>query len=184
MHIIAGDFKGRVLKVPKSKMVRPTREIVRKAVFDVLGDLVAGKDVLDLFSGSGAFGFEALSRGAKRVSFVENKKVCLRIIKTNISILGVNKRCKVIAQNVFHALNAMQKKELRFQIIFADPPYYQDLAKKCLLKIGKYDILSRLGFLIIEHYKRDDLPAQGNALTLWKHKKYGDTSVSFYQVRA
>ena len=83
MRIATGKFRNRGLKIPRLENVRPTREMVRKAIFDVLSGVVEGRDVLDLFSGSGALGFEALSAGAKSVTFVERQKPCVRIIREN-----------------------------------------------------------------------------------------------------
>lgn len=166
--------------MPRAKQVRPTREVVRKAIFDVLGDAIFEKEVLDLFSGSGALGFEALSRGAKSVIFVENKPECIMTIRENISLLGVREGCQVIPKDVFFALNLFINKKLKFQLILADPPYYRDLAKKCLLKISECDILDKNSFLILEHYKKDELPNVQNKLVLWQRKHYGDTFVSFY----
>ncbi|MFH2138965.1 MAG: 16S rRNA (guanine(966)-N(2))-methyltransferase RsmD [Candidatus Omnitrophota bacterium] len=183
MRITSGDFKGRTLKIPKSKNVRPTSEKVRQAIFDVLGDFVQGKEVLDLFSGSGALGCEALSRGAKGVTFVENRRESVRIIRENLVSLKLDKKCTILAQDVLTVGGILAKKNKKFQVILADPPYRQDLAKKCLLEIVKYDILNAPTIIIIEHYKKDELPQQLGDIELWQLKKYGDTFVSFYQMR-
>ncbi|MFH2144860.1 MAG: 16S rRNA (guanine(966)-N(2))-methyltransferase RsmD [Candidatus Omnitrophota bacterium] len=180
MRITGGDFKGQFLKTARTKNVRPTREMVRKAVFDVLEGFVPGKQVLDLFSGSGAFGLEALSRGAQHVSFVENEYAAVKIIKSNIMTLRVNSRCKIIVKDVFLSLDMLKKKEEKFDIIFADPPYHKNLAKKCLLQIDNCDILNTPAMVVMEHYKKDELPNALGTLTLWQFKQYGDSAVSFY----
>lgn len=180
MRIITGDFKGKTLKIPKSKYVRPTRAMVREAIFSVLGDFTREKDVLDLFSGSGALGFEALSNEAGSVTFVEKSKLSLKVIRENILCLGFSSECRVIGRDVFAALNILKKKKLRFDIVFADPPYSAQMAKKCLLNIGNCDILHPSAIIVIEHYKKDELPERTDKLKLWQLKKYGDTFVSFY----
>ncbi|MBI4845565.1 MAG: RsmD family RNA methyltransferase [Candidatus Omnitrophica bacterium] len=127
MHIISGELKGRTLKQPKDKNVRPTRELVRKAVFDVLGEFILDKEVLDLFSGSGAFGFEALSCGAKSVTFVEKNFLCQKVIKENMDLCGVQDRCALIERDVFQSLPLLEKRKQLFGIVFADPPYSGDI---------------------------------------------------------
>lgn len=180
MRIVTGDYKRKQLKIPKTKMVRPTRAMVRKAIVDILGDFVMGKDILDLFSGSGALGFEALSCRARSVTFVDHKHLCQKIIRENASILKVADKCTILAKDVFAVLAILQKKGLKFQIVFADPPYYAHLAKKCLLEISKCDILLPPAMVVIEHYKKDELPDGCKTLARWQLKKYGDTFVSFY----
>ncbi|MFH1094010.1 MAG: 16S rRNA (guanine(966)-N(2))-methyltransferase RsmD [Candidatus Omnitrophota bacterium] len=180
MRIVSGYFKGKTLKMPKSKYVRPTRAMVKEAIFSVLGDFIEGKDALDLFSGSGALGFEALSNEARSVVFVEKSKLSLKVIRENILNLGLNRKCLVIGRDVFAAFNILRKKQLRFHIVFADPPYSLGMAKKCLLNIGNCDILHPSSIIVIEHYKKDELPERTDTLKLWQLKKYGDTFVSFY----
>ena len=180
MHIVTGDFKGKTLKVPKSKYVRPTRAMVREAIFSVLGDFTRESDALDLFSGSGALGFEALSNEARSVTFVEKSKLPLKVIRDNILHLGLGRECSVVGRDVFTALNILRKKKLCFHVVFADPPYSAQMAKKCLLNIGNCDILHPSAIIVIEHYKKDELPERTDKLKLWQLKKYGDTFVSFY----
>jgi len=183
MYITGGEFKGKRLNIPKSKDTRPTRQLVKKAMFDVLGDFVCGKEVLDLFSGSGALGFEALSRGANRVSFIENRRGALKVIKENTRLLGQGLKCRVISRDALLVLKGFKKQGLKFDLVFADPPYYQDLAKKCLFALDKYDILRNSVIIVIEHYKKDKLPPQVGRLKLYKLRQYGDTVVSFYTLK-
>ncbi|MFH1459300.1 MAG: 16S rRNA (guanine(966)-N(2))-methyltransferase RsmD [Candidatus Omnitrophota bacterium] len=180
MQIITGFLKSRTIKIPKSKLIRPTSGKVRKAIFDILGDFIIKKNVLDLFSGSGALGLEALSSGAESVTFVEKNQFFVKVIKENAKNLVLGKNTQVFGCDVFEALNILARKKISFEIIFIDPPYYRDLAKKCLLEISKYDIVHPLGIVVAEHHKKDELPENCNSLTRWKYKKYGDTFVSFY----
>lgn len=180
MRISSGEFKGRMLNLPKTKQVRPTRAMVREAIFSVLGDFIEGKDVLDLFSGSGSLGLEALSNKARSVTFVENHRLSLDAIRANVLHLDCRSQCRIIAKDVFKAINILTKDALLFDIVFADPPYSLGLAKKCLLSIGNCDILQPSSIVVIEHYKKDELPLNTEKLKLWRLKKYGDTFVSFY----
>ncbi|MCM8801149.1 MAG: 16S rRNA (guanine(966)-N(2))-methyltransferase RsmD [Candidatus Omnitrophica bacterium] len=177
MKVITGKYKGRVIRMPKG--IRPTQQKVRKALFDILGD-IKGVGFLELFAGSGAIGIEALSKGAREVVFVERDKRCVSIIKKNLSLLGYLS-CKVISTDVLKAIQRLNKEGRSFEVIFSDPPYYQDLAKKTLQTLSIYDILAPNGLLIIEHFNKEILPDQAGDLRLFKQNRYGDTLLSFYK---
>ena len=104
MRIIGGEFRGRKIKQPASEAVRPTKDRIREAVFNIIAEKVPGSDVLDIFAGSGAYGLEALSRGAQRCAFVEEKEECGRIITENIRLLGVGGRARVTTEDAFRSL--------------------------------------------------------------------------------
>ena len=191
MRIISGKHKGRVIKMPKG--IRPTQNKVRKALFDILGD-ISGLSFLELFAGSGAVGIEALSQGAKEVVFVEKDTRCIEVIEANLLLLsakdigGSAKICGggylsygIIGLDSFKAIEALAKNKKRFDIIFSDPPYYQGLLKKTLQMLGAYDILAPNGFIVMQHFKRDELPGKAGEFSLIKEARYGDTVLSFYQ---
>jgi len=185
MHIITGSLKGRIIKRPKH--IRPIQDKVRKALFDILGNI---KDFsfLDLYAGSGAVGLEALSQGAGRAVFVEKDKTCIKAIKDNLEAFGFTgkresqtARCQVIGSDVAVALKGLDKKGEKFEVIFLDPPYYRDIAKKTLKIISRYDILTRSGSIICQHFKKDILPEVTDNLRLVRQSEYGDTILSFYR---
>ena len=177
MRITSGKYKGREIKAAKN--IRPTQDNVRKAVFDILGDL-EGVSFLELFAGSGAVAFEALSRGAVECVLVEYNSECLLAIRKNIASLK-EAACTVYPAEVDKAIKDFYQQARRFDIIFFDPPYYQGLAKKTLQTLAAYDILTRNGFVVIQHFKKDNLPVCAGDLTLFKQKIYGDTALSFYK---
>jgi 16S rRNA (guanine(966)-N(2))-methyltransferase RsmD len=178
MRIISGKYKGRVIKMPKG--IRPTQDKVRKALFDILGN-VEGLSFLELFAGSGAVGLEALSQGAKEVVFVEKDRKCAKGIEKNLSLLGCLSFNNVITLDVDEAIKRFLKDKKKFEIIFMDPPYYRDLAKKTLQTLSAYDILAPNGFTVMQHFKKDNLPAQSGDLKLFRQARYGDTVLSFYR---
>ncbi|RKY34286.1 MAG: 16S rRNA (guanine(966)-N(2))-methyltransferase RsmD [Candidatus Omnitrophota bacterium] len=184
MKIISGKFKGCVLKNLKVSRTRPTSQKVRKAIFDVLGNVIENKSILDLFSGTGSLGFEALSRGAKNVTFVEKNKQCLKMIKDNARFLKVTDNCRLAAQDVFAFLDFSLQQKQNFQIIFADPPYYYGLTEKLLHKVSSLLVNAKFEILVLEHYKKDILPHRVNGIELLQIKKYGDTFVSFYLINS
>ena len=179
MRIIAGEHRGRKLKMPVH--IRPTQDRVREAIFNVIKEAVPYADVLDLFAGSGAFGIEALSRGAHSSVFVDNNIKCILIIRDNLAFIeNAHSRTQVLKLEAVKSIERISKQGKAFDLIFLDPPYHKDLAKNSLIKIGACDILKTSGFVIAEHSKRDELPPETGTLRLIKAKNYGDTQVSFY----
>ena len=177
MRIISGKYKGRGLKMPKG--IRPTQNKVRKAVFDILGD-IQGESFLELFAGSGAVGIEALSQGAKQVVFVENDTHCLRILEDNLSrILPAN--YYLLSMDYSRAIKELTGKKFKFDVIFLDPPYYNELARKTLQMLCACDILSPCGYIVAQHFKKDNLPDAVGDLILFKQNCYGDTVLTFYK---
>lgn len=176
MHIISGKYKGRILKMPKG--IRPTQDKVRKALFDILGG-VEGLSFLELFAGSGAVGLEAISHGAGHVVFVEDKPDCIKALKANINSL-LNTQYPILTIDVFMALKRLAAAKEQFDIIFLDPPYYKELSKKTLQTLSGYDILTPIGFIVVQHFKKDILPESAGNLTCFKQARYGDTILSFY----
>ncbi|MGB2599574.1 MAG: 16S rRNA (guanine(966)-N(2))-methyltransferase RsmD [Candidatus Omnitrophota bacterium] len=181
MRIIAGEFRGRKIKQPESDQVRPTKDRIREAVFNIITELVPDANVLDLFAGSGAFGLEALSRGAKKAVFVEQGRENGGVIEENIKSLDVGDRAKVIISDVFKSLEELKEEKETFNLVFADPPYLKSVAKKTLIKINHYDILNHSGSLIIEHHTGESLPDSEGDVSIVKRKTYGNTSISIYR---
>ncbi len=180
MRITSGIFKSRIIKAPGG--IRPTLDNVRKSVFDILGDTVKGARVLDLYAGSGAFGLEAVSRGASSCVFIDNSRPSIKAIRDNLEALKLSETGEIA---VIYADSAAVMARLahtaKFDLIFLDPPYYKSLAKKSLSLLGDCDILTNTGIVIAEHSKHDDLPAKAGALTLFRSARYGDTEISFYR---
>ncbi|MCX5695066.1 MAG: 16S rRNA (guanine(966)-N(2))-methyltransferase RsmD [Candidatus Omnitrophica bacterium] len=177
MRITTGKYKGRSLKMPKG--IRPTQDKVRKAIFDILGD-IAGLTFLELFAGSGAVGLEALSRGAKGVVLVEANPESILTIKENLAILKPE-NCILYPSDTQRIIENLHKSRKTFDIIFFDPPYYQDLAKKTLQTLEAYDILAPDGLIIAQHFKRENLPENLGVLSLIRQYKYSDTFLSLYR---
>jgi len=181
IRIIGGEYGGRFIAMPKRVEIRPTQDKVREAVFNILGD-INDKNVLELFSGSGAFGIEAISRGAKYVTFVDNNSICLETTRENIGSLGVDEsRFELVRANALSVLSRLEKQESKYDIIFLDPPYYKNIARKCLINIDSYDILSQIGTVIVEHFKKDSVSLDLNSLVFEKERRYGDTVISIFR---
>jgi 16S rRNA (guanine(966)-N(2))-methyltransferase RsmD len=183
MRIIGGEYKSRSIMMPKGVDIRPTQDKVREAVFNILGD-INGKSVLELFAGSGAFGIEALSRGAGSVAFVDNNFRCAQTIRANLESLGVDgSRYDIIKADAMGVMSRLSRGEERFDIVFMDPPYYKDIARKCLINIDHYDIVSPVGSVIIEHFKKDALDVELERFLFLDERRYGDTLITIYGPR-
>jgi len=177
MRILTGNYKGKAIIRPKS--IRPTQNKVRKALFDILGD-INGLSFLELFAGSGAIGFEAVSRGVRDLVLVEYNRDCIKAISQNIESLKL-KTCRILPMEVESALKSLQKDKRKFDIVFLDPPYYRELSKKTLQILGGHDIVAENGLIITQHFKKDALPDTLGDLHLIRQKEYGDTVLSIYR---
>ncbi|MFA6350144.1 MAG: 16S rRNA (guanine(966)-N(2))-methyltransferase RsmD [Candidatus Omnitrophota bacterium] len=176
MRITSGQYKGRSIKAPEH--IRPTKDIARKALFDILGD-VSGSAFLDLFAGSGAVGLEAASRGAESVVLVERDFACLGVIEENIRVFKCGK-CEVFPKDALEAIKQLYGGKRVFDVIFLDPPYNEGLSKNILQILDACDILARNGFVVIEHSCAEALPEVLSNLSLVKQRSYGKTILSFY----
>jgi 16S rRNA (guanine966-N2)-methyltransferase len=177
MRVLTGLHKGKAIYAPAH--IRPTQDKVRKALFDILGD-INGVSFLELFAGSGAVGFEAVSRGARDLVLVEYNWDCQLAIRKNIESLKL-KECNFYPLEVGSAIEAFRKNKREFDVIFLDPPYYREESKKILQMLGACDILARNGFVVVQHFKKDELPKECGKLILIKESRYGDTKLSFFK---
>ena len=169
--------------------IRPTQNIVRKAVFDIIGHDMSGLGFLELFAGSGAVGFEALSRGARRVVFVDKDPKCHEVITRNLELLGVLESGEMPREaapaaayqiDAFQAVKQLARRGERFEIVFADPPYERGGAKKMLKTLGGYDILQPNAVIIIQHEKGEILPEEEGRFSLLRRRRYGPSVLSVY----
>lgn len=160
--------------------MRPTSDRVREALFSILGQRVVEARVLDAFSGSGALGLEALSRGAAEIVFVEADRVAAEILEQNVRELGVTDRCRIFRADVLATLDGGAIGG-SFDLVFADPPYGTDLAERFMERIGAGDWLSRRGWLIVER-EAAAAPAEPapEGLGHLRSARYGDTRLDLF----
>lgn len=150
MHIIGGKYKKKILQSPTQEEVRPTSSKLRETLFNICQDSILDAKFLDLFAGSGAVGLEALSRGASQAIFVERGRHVAKVIKANIEELKEEAHTEVIVADVFSTLQHLADKGLKFDIIFADPPYGLGLGEKVLSEVDRLNLLNEEGQLFIE----------------------------------
>ena len=178
MRIIAGSAKGRKLVSPKGSNTRPTADRVREAVFSILGDLVVGATVLDLYSGTGAMGLEALSRGAVKAVFVESDPAALKCLNANIEACRYQVMSKIVNRSVISFLDRMDQDD-DFELVFADPPYAGNLGTLTLKAISKHAKPLKRSLIIMEHSPcclPEPIPENMSRVDT---RKYGNTGITF-----
>ena len=173
MRIVAGRWRGRRIQAPTDDRVRPTGDRVREAWMSIVNPWLAGAKVVDLFSGSGALGLEALSRGAEVVDFVEIAPKSLSLIRANAELLGAGSSAVIHRAD---ALRFVEKLEPHaYDVAFADPPYDLGLAAALAEKWLETPFADILG---IEHRSSEMLPGTGD------RRRYGNTVLTFYRVES
>lgn len=181
LKIIGGKLKRRLLSVPGGGRIRPTAGKVRESLFNILGtDLVAGANFVDLFAGSGAVGIEALSRGARFVTFIESDPPHVKKIRDNLNTYNLVQQAKVYCGDVFLILTNGSFNNIMYDIIFADPPYRSVNLDILLLKIITNVKISDYGVVVIEHVSKVNLPEKVKNFIRYREYKYGDTTLSVY----
>lgn len=192
MHIIAGKYKNRQLQSPKGSQTRPTSSRLRESLFNICQNEIEGAVFLDLFAGSGAIGFEAISRGAKECTFVDSHPHAISCIRENCSKLQVGKESKILTGDIFDMLRLLEKQQARFDIIFVDPPYatWQSvkeelpLSTKIIQWFDKHQLLKPNGLLFVEEDftfqpKLSDL----KSLELINSRRLGTAALQQYRLR-
>lgn len=180
MRISAGEHRGRRLQSTKGRATRPTSDLLRQAVFNVLGDRILGARLLDLFAGMGSVGLDALSRGAASVTFIERDRRAAVAIRTNLASLGLTSRARVIVGDVLLALRRFQAAGETFDCIFLDPPYAGGLAVRCIEKLADGALLSENGALVTQAFHKSALPDDAGVLRRTWHRRYGESSLAVY----
>ncbi len=178
MRIVAGQYGGRRLDVPKNRDIRPTSDKVRGAIFNALEarGAVDGARVLDCFCGTGALGLEALSRGADFCSFWDNDKTSLALTRANADVLGALGQCEFKLQDA-NRITKEREGEL-YTLVFLDPPYRNDLIVPVLKELSENNYLEDGAFCILEIEKDHD-PILDGSFEVQSEKIYGDSKVLF-----
>lgn len=174
IRIGAGELAGRIIEQPKTFKTRPLTSKVRASIFNRLGD-IEDLTVLDAYAGSGAFGIEALSLGAKHVTFIEKSRPVSKVITSNIESLDLISRSAVITESTVAAIKNLN--DIKFDIILADPPY-AELQEEDLNMM--FYLLVEHGIGILSHSSRKPSPELQN-VDLIDARTYGDTTISYYR---
>ena len=178
MRVITGKARGVALKTPDGQHTRPTSDRVKEALFSIIQFDIPGTTVLDLFGGTGQLGIEALSRGAKRAVFVDEREDACRLIKENLRRTKLEQDGQVVRSDYLSYLNRCREK---FGIIFLDPPYAEVFLENSLKCITEIDILESGGIMVAERPLGKELPWDFPGYSRSKDYKYGKTLITLYR---
>jgi len=187
MRIISGDYKNKKLFLPFDKKTRPLRDLVKESIFNLIAHSrkininLKEAYILDLFSGSGSFGIECLSRKAKKVVFLENYLGAIKILKKNLKLLNNNSNYEIIDKDFFKFFETKNTIDLKFDIIFVDPPY-KELKINEIIKIIKINqLLNEKGVIIVHRHKKDDVKLT-NKIKIIENRNYGISNIFFFKL--
>ena len=173
MRVISGKYKGKKLNGFDINGTRPTMDRVKESLFSMIQNYIKGSAVLDLFAGSGSLGIEAISNGAKSAYLIDNNIKLINIIKENTR--DMNEEIHILKGDYKDILKLI--KEIKFDIIFLDPPYKLNLVNDCINKIHEYDLLNKNGIIVCEY---EDEKIYTEYYKLIKEKKYGKKSIKIF----
>ena len=182
MRVVAGRWKGRTLRAPRGLDVRPTADKVREAVFSILGELVAGARVLDLFSGTGAMAIEALSRGAAGAVLVESSRVAVAVLRENLASVGASSAV-CLPLDYRKALRRLAAAGDSFSLVFIDPPYGRGLIGEAAFRLDEAKVLAPGAVVVME--MESDCIDFGETPAGWameSRRKYGGATIAFYRI--
>lgn len=183
MRIISGTYRGKKFFEPKDKITRPLKDLTKESIFNIINHSkkfevkFENSNILDLFSGVGSFGIECLSRGVKKVIFIENYKSVLPILKKNLLALKSIKNYNIIEKDIFGS-NIFSEFNYKFDIIFLDPPYKYKNLESIFININNKKILDKNGIIIIHRHKseKDFCPKNFKII---EEKNYGISKIVF-----
>ena len=176
MRIISGTYRGKKLISPKDKTIRPTSDRIKEALFNILQNDIFNSKFLDLFSGSGAMGIEAISRGA-RATFCDQSLDSVKLIKSNLKL--INEFANVFNYGAIECIRRLYEKNEKFDFIYIDPPYMSNIETEVLQTFIKYPIMNNNAKIIIEHKADKELIIPNDYYYISDIRKYGITKLTF-----
>lgn len=176
MRVITGSARGRKLKEPAGRAIRPTTDKVKESIFNIIQFDIEGRRVLDLFAGTGQLGIEALSRGAASALFLDESGEAVKLVRENLRHCGLENRAQVVQGD---SLGYLSRGE-RFDLIFLDPPYDSKLLENALSAIQAFDILREGGIMVCESMPETQLPALALPYYKGREYRYGKIKISIY----
>jgi 16S rRNA (guanine(966)-N(2))-methyltransferase RsmD len=181
VRVRAGDLKGQRIDTPRGRTTRPTADQVRIACLDTLMPFLGAGPFLDLFAGAGGVGIEALSRGAPAATFVEQDAAALRALRDNVERLGLRERARVVRGDAARAVGDLTASGERFAVVFLDPPYDFPRAASALEAVATGPVLLDGAVVVLQHGTKTPPPPSIGALSLWKARRFGETTLTFFR---
>lgn len=181
LRVISGKVRGLKLDTPKNQDVRPTTDRVKESLFNMINPYIRESNVLDLFAGTGSLGIECLSRGAKNCVFVDKSRESINIVKSNVKKARVENESTILNIDFKDAVKRLSTQNQKFDVIFMDPPYYENMFIDCLKSIDELNLLHEDGIIVVEHDTKDQFEETIGRLVKTRDKKYGNTTMTFYK---
>lgn len=178
MRVIAGQAKGKTLKMVPGEGTRPITDRVKEAVFNILAAEVPGCRFLDLFAGTGAVGIEALSRGAAHAVLIDKAARAVQVVRENLRLTGLAAQATVLHQDAFKFIETCQE---QFDIIYVAPPQYEGLWSKALLSLDQRSLLADGGLIVVQIFPKEYAPLTLRQYQLTDQRHYGSTLLCFYE---
>ena len=179
LRIIAGELKGRRLRSVQGTKTRPTADRIREAIFNILAYQIQETTVLDLFAGTGAFGIEALSRGAESVVFIDIDNDSIRVLQENIKTLALESMTRIIRWNLTRDLNCLGSVQSAVNLVFMDPPYNKNMVDPTLLNLHSSQSMEKGARIVVEHSYLEPVLKRRLPYDISDQRRYGKTLVSF-----
>ena len=184
MRVIAGTARSLPLKTVPGASTRPTTDKIKETLFNILAPQIPGAVFLDLFSGSGGIGIEALSRGASKCVFVENDAKAAACIADNLRFTKLEENAVIMRKNVLSAINELALRGLSFDIVYVDPPYFEGLEEETLRSLASSGLLNEDSLVIIEASKENPLDfIETLGFRLTREKQYKTNKHCFLRVK-
>lgn len=183
MRVISGTARGKRLKAPRGIDTRPITDMIKEALFNVIGDKIVATSLLDLFAGSGSVGIEALSRGAQMVVFIDNNIKSVQTIRENLNNCGFKENFELYRNDVFRAIEILQQRQIKFDYIYADPPFtVPTIFNPFLIAMNKSSLLANEGILIIRSHRKMSLTVELSRLEEYRLDNYGESTLHYYRL--
>jgi 16S rRNA (guanine(966)-N(2))-methyltransferase RsmD len=181
MRVISGTAKGRPLKAVPGTGTRPTTDKVKEAIFSMIGPYFDGGYVLDLFAGTGGLSIEALSRGMERAVLTDIEKKSVDTIRHNLQAAGFADQAEIYRNDAQRALKALAKREIKFDLVFLDPPYRLKVVQELVEQLDQANMLNEGATIVMEHDADDKYDAPIGRLQWVRRAEYGDTAITIYK---
>lgn len=182
LRVIAGLAKGKRLKAPSGLNTRPITDMIKEALFNVWGQGIGGSCLLDLFAGSGSVGIEALSRGAQQVVFIDHDAKAIKVLKENLENCGFAEKSVIYRNDVFRAVEILNRNKAEFDYIYVDPPFTNDkIFDEIITFLDEVDLLTPEGILVIRTRRNRKMPGQLQNISSYRTNSYGESNLNYYR---